>query len=570
MPSRSLIVSLEGRGTVKLGESTHVATGGEGSVHRVGDTVVKVYTDVGKMVRDGMADKIDLLRHIVHPTIVGPQGLARDQSGALVGYYMPWVEGEPLARLFVTTFRTRAGFGDREDLALVEGMRETVACAHANNATMVDANELNWLVRMQPGLPPAPRVIDVDSWAIGRWPASVVMPSVRDWSATRFDDATDWFAWAVVTWQVWTGIHPYQGRAPGYKPGELERRMRDNVSVLSPDVRLPASVRDPSRIPANLLSWYRAVFLDGQRVEPPVKFAGVPVAAAARVLRVVTTGSGKLSFIKLATCPADIVRIWASGAALDVHGQVTDLSTGRVVATGVESSGEVVRTPDGWLVATRERDPTFTFHDGRNTHALTCGLAMRRVFRSHDRLYAVTDTEMVDLVVQILKRPLLATGKRWSALPDATKWFDNVAIVDLMGGMLLVLPLADGGIAQVRCRDLDGLTPVAARASERFAAVVAVDKTGGHKWLEFSFDKAYGTYAASLHDTDMSDVNVAILPNGVVAKVVHDGELVVFVPANGNATMVTDRSVSTSDLLASWCQKVVVARGREVWQVSLS
>ncbi len=111
----------------------------------------------------------------------------------------------------------------------------SVLYAHQQGAILVDANELNWL--MNRTTEPEPRIVDVDSWQLGtKWPARVIMPSIRDWHTHGFNEESDWFSYAIVTFQVFSGIHPYRGRHDGYSNNEIERRMKDNVSVFNKDV----------------------------------------------------------------------------------------------------------------------------------------------------------------------------------------------------------------------------------------------------------------------------------------------------------------------------------------------
>src|SRR5271154_5011587 len=89
-------VVLEGRGPVTLRPRDHVATGGEGSIYRVSDLVVKMYLDPVKMKQRGTPDKIRKLASMLkHPYIMTPIGLAVTAAGDPVGHYLPYVEDPP-------------------------------------------------------------------------------------------------------------------------------------------------------------------------------------------------------------------------------------------------------------------------------------------------------------------------------------------------------------------------------------------------------------------------------------------------------------------------------------------
>ena len=570
-PKGNIKVVLEGRGPLTLRDSNYITAGGEGSIYRANSTVVKLYSDPAKMVRDGMADKVKLLSKLSHPGIVAPQGLVQDEQGRSLGFYMPWVEGEPMSRVFVSDFRTRTSFGDKEALMLVDRMRETVQHTHGHSITMVDANELNWLVKYPDKAGPQPFVIDVDSWAVGNWPATVIMPSIRDWHAKAFNQFTDWFAWGIVTFQVFTGIHPYKGKLDGYKPGELEKRMRANASVFSSGVRLPHAVRDFSCIPGPLLDWYQATFQQGERIVPPSPFDTKKTAKAAQVLRKVVMATGSLLFEKLFRRAGDpVIRTWPSGAAWLASGELVDMTSGARIGKLTSSDAEVVKVGSGWLLADWvNASPAYHYVEGQTSTPLVMTMATQRFFRSGQRLFVVSDLELVELQLRTMGKPLLTLGQRWQVRPNATHWFDGVAVVDMLGATFMYLPLVDGGMVQVRAKELDGLQSITARAGNRFVVVMAVDRQGDYHKLEFTFDKTYGSYTLWQGRVDSPDLNVALLPNGVMATVLDDGELTIFVALNGNLKQVQDRGITTAMHLTTWDDKVIYIQDGNVWRVKV-
>lgn len=401
------------------------------------------------------------------------------------------------------------------------------------------------------------------------------MPSIRDWRAKRFDAATDWFSWGVLAFQVFVGIHPYKGKLDGYRPGDLERRMRDNASIFASGVRLPHSARDLGCIPAPLMEWFHAEFQDGARTAPPSPLDRPAVAAAALVLRAsIGPEQGLVHEKVFAHGASAVVRVWPCGVGLLASRELVDPATGRGIGALMSPDAEVIRVADGWLLADlRDGRPAlfhapfgiqYDYEPGRTT-ALDLGLAMRRFFRADDRLFAVTDRELVELTVgALLDRPVLTMGRRWGARPNATRWFDGVAVQDVLGAAFLMLPTATG-MVQARTPELDGLVPVAGCGNGRFAAVVASDRAGVYHRIELTFAADHGSYTAWRGPNDGPDLNMVALPTGVVATVVEDGEVVIFVPANGNVRKVRDRGIATDVRLSRWDGKVVYLRDGDLW-----
>lgn len=567
-------VSLDGRGALVLRETDYVTSGGEGAIYRTGQTIVKLYNDPAKMSRDGMPDKIKMLARLQHAGIVAPQGLTFDEKRKPIGFYMPFVEGDPLSRVIVSDYRTRTGFDDADARTLAHAMYDVVSYAHSKKALLVDANELNWLVNFTKGSAPQAIVIDVDSWAIGRWPATVIMPSIRDWQAKDFGDDTDWFAWGIVSFQVFTGIHPFKGRMDGYKPGDMIQRMKDNASVFAAGVRLPHSVREFSCIPGPLLDWYQATFQQGARGQPPSPLDTAKPAVAARVLRAITTATGGLVFEKLFDRAGDpAIRIWANGAVLLASGEVADIATGKKINNHVESDAEVVRLENGnWFIAeTRFGDPYYTVRvpDGAQL-GQTISLATRRFFRMGERLFAVTDREMVELEVRDLGRPVITTGKRWMIRVKSTTWLEDIAVQDIFGSAFLIIPVGTDGVVQLRVPELDGANIVAGKAGIRFAAFTVLARDGSYRKVELTFDKTITGYKAWSGPADSADLNMGILPRGVVGTIVNDGELAIVVPSTGAVNKIADRGITTALKLASWGEKLVYIADGAVWQLRVA
>ena len=573
-------VVLEGRGNVMLRPADYVTTGGEGSIYRLKNTIVKIYTDTRKMRRDGMVEKLRLLASLTHPYIVAPKGIVTALSGEPLGFFMPFVSGEPFPRLFTNDFRHRSGFSDAHATSLAARMQETVSFAHGSGAVMVDANEMNWLASFATKNEPEPRVIDVDSWAIGRFKATVIMPSIRDMHARQFSALSDWFAWGIVSFELYTGIHPYKGTLAGFKLGEMERRMRENASVFSSGIRLNRAVRDFSCIPGPLLDWYIAEFQGGTRTIPPSPLArGIAAPPVLAVARVVTTTSGLLVYDKLFDEKGDEARaVFPCGIVLLASGRLVNLMNARVIGTVTSGACEVVRVSLGWLVGEYVAPRTgehgalrlvYIRESNLEETEIQLPFLARGLVRADERLFAVTEQGLTEIDFKILGKPIVAAGRTWGAMPNATRWFQGVGVQDAFAATYLIIPFGGTSCAQVRARELDGLNPVAAYAGHRFVAVVAVDAKGDYHKLEFSFDSTYSAYSLWRGMTDSAELNAVMLPKGVGATIVRDGELTVFVPQNGTVNKLADKDVATDMRLAHWGDKVLYIRAGAVWAVRM-
>lgn len=565
---------LEGKGTLTLRPGDYVTSGGEGAIYRVGSTVVKLYADAEKMRRDGLVQKITLLKKLAHPFIVAPSGVVSKVSGEPIGFHMPFAEGEPLSRVFTNDFRLREGFTDESAKVLVARMRDVVEFAHGAGAVLVDANELNWLARVHGPDSPSPSVIDVDSWAIGKFGASVIMPSIRDWHRKGFDQLSDWFAWGVVTFQLWTGIHPYKGRLDGYGPGDLEKRMKANKSIFTRGVHLNRAVRDIRVIPAPLCAWYEAMFEHGERTAPPSPFeTGASTPRAALTLHVTTDKSGSLVYEKLFASAGNlVVRVWPCGVLLLRDGSLVDLRSKRTIGKLSGHGSEVIKVSGGWLIGNIDNGMLALEYIAEATaisERLTLPLSARALFRSENRLFAVTESGITEIILHVFGKPVLAVGSTWGAPVQSTQFFDGVGLHDALGAKFLVLPFGDSACAMVRAPELDGLTIVSGKACGRFVAMTAIDRKGKHERIEFMFDREHGSYTLRRIAVDSPELNMTILPKGVVASIENDGELIIYVPSSGKVVKVADKHLATDMLLARSEDQVLYVENGAVWNMQM-
>lgn len=570
---RNIIVRLSGRGSLTIRPSDHVATGGEGEIFRAGSTIIKLYTDPKKMINDGMVEKIKLLSLIKHKFIVSPKGIVFDDGGRSIGYYMDYVEGEPFPRIFTNDFRQRESFDDQKASVLVARMREAVQFAHGENAILTDANELNWFMVMNANSP-EPRVIDVDSWQIGRWPAKVIMPSIKDWHTKGFNELTDWFAWGIVSFQIYTGIHPYKGTLDGFERGDLERRMKANASVFSSGVRLNRAVRNFSVIPGRLLDWYTATFQSGLRSMPPSPFdRGLTTAPIVLVKHAVVSGSGLLICDKIFSDKGDkAVRVFPCGIVLLESGRLIDLNTKREIGKARSNKCEIILTDKGWFKADYDMS-RIIFSVINYTNFEETGLSIRldikKIVRYENRIFALTESGLTELVLVGGLKPILSAGNTWGVMVNSAVWFDGVGVQDAMGASYVIIPFDDNSCAQVRVRELDGLRPVVAKAGHRFVSIAAVDKKGQYQKIELSFDGNYTGYRLWQGKVDDPNINIAILPKGVCATIVKDGELDIFVSTTGVMSRIQDGQITTEMALTNIGDRVLYIHEGELWSVRM-
>lgn len=426
----STTLYLDGK-RLDLTDQDYLSAGGQARVYRRDDTVFKVFDlDPGPRFEQKLRD-LSVLGSCA--SIVAPQKVLKTKRGQVAGYSMVYVpDAIPLPKLFTTGFQSRAQVTTDTITGLVKTMMESIRFIHSQGFLLVDGNEFNYLVSRD-----FQRVffIDVDSYQTPGFPASVLMPSIRDWLSPQFHEGSDWFAFAVVATQLYLGIHPFRGTWKGH-PGvrSLEERVVQRLSVFHPDVAVPTTTRAPGLVPTNFREWLVRVFQDGERTGPPVPD---PTTSTKRAHHPRPTG-GSLKIEPLSSWPEGLAREpmlrreEGGGPNLDIPGDP------------VVMGGRLYVIQKGVLIETA------TFSIGAQTR--------------------------------------LIERQRWRLSRHAYQVLDGMIAVDHLGARFLVVPFSAGACGQYRVPSLDGHLIVDGRFHERVAVILS-SRAGQNYRTEFHWDK---------------------------------------------------------------------------------
>jgi|GEM_PF-941010 len=589
-------VHLVGHGDVTLKARDHLGTGGEASVYGRDGYAVKLYTDPRKMKQDDMIEKVKLLAaELDQPYITSPRGLVLHKKNP-VGYYMPQATGNFLTYLFAPQWCKENGWTTDNTMTLVARMREVMLYAHERAIVMCDPNELNWMVGRQSDGTPEPRALDVDAWQIDRWKGTVVAPSVCDWNAKGvFTSETDRYAMGIVFFQLFTGAHPYKGpmdkaytpspkakklRLPEVDPiPEFIYRMIDGVSVFDSGARMSkrAAKRFHDDVPSPFANWFQDVFLEGKREEPPSPFDTGTASAAPIVLKVVKTVQGDtLRYERLLDGTGDsAVKVFPCGVVVRKSGALYDLNNKQKVGAVRSYRCEIVQVGEYWLVADWDGETCLFTAIHRNTHQvsmLKAPCVAKQYVRSEGRVFAANENGLQELELLVVGQTLLLGNKtNWPAMPNA-RWFDGIGVTDVIGKTFVNLPHGEEAYVQLRVEELDGLKPVAAKAGNCYAVIIAADPKGEYRKIELTFaDGDYRSPKVWMGSVEGPELNMAMLnKKSLTLSVQEDGVLVAYQTAKGKATRFEDSNVTTDMNLGNWGNKVVFTRDGSVWSLSTS
>ena len=560
-------VVVQNKGAVTLSKQDYVAAGGEGTVCRKGGVAYKVYHDPKKVIP--LAKIRDLTPLAKLGNVLGPRDILFDSKGNVpIGFTMNYVrDTEFLCRLFSKGFRADHGVGLDEMNYLVKRMQLTVEDIHSHDILIVDLNEMNFLVN---GKFSDVLFIDVDSYQTKLFKATAIMESIRDrmGKAGEFTEGTDWYSFAVVAFQMYTGYHPYRkGRHPDYGPSDWSVRMDKGVSVFHPEVAMKPPWSDWSMIPPAHLGWLKAVLGPSQeRYGPPLPDASAIVAVTRPVVVKGTDGFD----VSLVTDYGESVHgVWfyegvpcavtKGGIHVGTH-KVRSLKQrrGRMSLAAVPSNSPVLAIHDDYEVVFED---TSGNEVGR--------LAAEKAMQYGGRIYSAYNGVLTESTfMQTGPKVLHLTKSVAKVLQQSTSFFSGVAVQDILGTCWLTIPWAEGKCSNTKVPEMDGRRIVDARYER--GIFMAVAESGGKydRFVLFMNDDC-SSYRLRI-DEDIQDVSVhfTVLANGMCIHQTSDQEVEVFKEA-GKVKVVDGPPFHTGDRLLSDGVSVLFLDGGRLYRVSL-
>jgi hypothetical protein len=559
-------VFVKGDGEVSLTSRDFVAEGGEGKVFAKGLTGYKIYHEPTKAIPAG---KMAELATISDANVICPLQpiFSGKTSTTHVGHTFRFVSDTwTLCQLFPRAFREREGLSHEMTLKLVRRMQTGVDAVHKAGTLLVDLNEMNFLVSRDFS---APYFIDVDSYQTPHFPATAIMPSVRDWQVQHgdFSEGSDWFSFAIVTFQMFVGIHPYKGKHPTIKA--LEERMKSNVSVFNSSVSIPKVCYPFDVIPDVYRQWYQSVFENGRRDPPPAELHGTIVVRP--TVRVIVSGD-KLTIAELSTFGAEIRAAFHHHGRSVVHAGDAVYVDNRQVGT-FATPVHVAFTPrDNRPIVATVEDGMLKLFDTVEKKQLSLSVKCdelashggRVYVRSRDKVCEVTFAEGIS---QVTAGVTLAVN----VLEHASRLFPGVVLQNLLGKPQASLLPKSGTVHQVFLPELIGHRVTQARFDRGVLMVVANDGTSYHRFV-FRFDESFSSYdLRKVENVDLADLDFIVLDSGVCVCLDEQEHLEVFSARKGSASVkiVEDPALGGDMSLVNDSSRVLFHRGNKLYSMKL-
>ena len=539
--------SIRGKGNVSLTNSNFVTSGGEAKIFKSNNTIYKIYHNPSEMIPDG---KIYELQEIKEPNVLIPKDIIIDNKGARVGFTMDPVERViHLCQLFTNSFINQNNVSNDTIIALVSRMQDTIHSIHSAKCIQVDGNELNYLVDESKF--EKCYFIDVNSYQTKSFPATVIMPSIRDWHAKVFNELTDWFSFAIIACQLFIGIHPFKGKHQDFKRHDMKKRMVANISVFNKNTRVAKSVRDFSRIPSNYMDWFLNLFEKGKRELPPSTSG--EVNAIVQYIVVTSTDNFHIEETQPVREYDDIIIDHYTSSNVSITRTKKSIYIGNDkyrVGTGVY----LVHTPNTLTpIFIKLEDGKVVIKPLTRDRYVTVGSPMVA-----DDIMIVDDTIYLKLKGDLIETrfmdhhlnssSLLVTKTVWTISEHSSQLFKNIIVQDILGSMHYFIPMPSK--SQVKMRrvfELDGYKVLDGKY-ENNTAIFSIfnQKTLEYKLLVLTgVDEKY--YKARYINTiGYSEVNFVTLDNGVVI-LIYDDQMEIFSndPSTKKVKIIKDKELSS-------------------------
>ena len=523
MPNKIEVVV--GSHKITLTDKDYKASGGEGQVFIKNNAVYKIYHDPKNCIAEKKIQELQVLSGI--DNVIIPNASILDPNGKRIGYVMRFVDDtEPICKLFVSNFKQDNNISVDAIQLLVKKMQETLIGIHHAGVVVGDYNEMNFLVDDAFKIP---YHIDTDSYQTPNFKCQVIMDSVRDrkYKMGDFKQESDWFAWGIVSFQLYTGIHPYKGKHPNFKPNDFDGRMKAGITVFDKDVTVPKFV-NLTALPQRHADWYKATFINGERTPPPfadaVGFAQVIRNVATNTTSQITTSL----FFKYGDKIITVVQRGFSIWVLTRDGIYRDKSQMVTFATQLNHKAVLGFSEDNdpVLAVLNKKDKKVSFYDGK---LLVSEAAANDVMACNGCIYSVSEVGLVEHEVDKIGKVFI-THKTVAPIHHlATKLYDGLAVQDLYGKASIMVPYKKGFVSTIAVTELDGYTIIDAKRVGR-AIIVVGEKKGKYDCITLLLDTAgYTSYISTIEtDVDHRVANFTVRSNGLVIQVEGDNDMKMF------------------------------------------
>lgn len=504
--------------SITLSSSDYIASGGQASIYKKNNLAFKIYSDPSFSIPIGKIRELSVLNL---PEIISPKNILKDSRSKEIGYVMPYIKDRlPICKLFVRSFLKQLNFSNQELLGLILKSRETIDYIHNQGILVVDLNEMNLLLDKKT---PSILFIDTDSYQTKSYPATFIAENIRDWSVgTNWNKNSDWFSWGIITYQIFTGIHPFGGNHKGYNKNK--DRMINNISVYNPEVKYPKVFKNKDLMPQIFDDWYKAVFENGSREEPPKS------AVASTKIQIFrpTLSSRNLEVIEICSLPSDILEVRHS-------------ETNQIILSTKEKEYSKI----GNQISDNKIEVNSFYYKGT------------KYKREKDSIFK-------EIVFRNIKTRKLIT----KCMPNSTQLFDGLVIQEAADTYILNIFPTDKTIYTIFIKDLNKHRILDAKFGSKLI-LLSTTKNGEYYHILYSLDENYKiSNKREIKNKSFINISFAVLDNGTCVRILEEEKLELFSEKYLNKIqIIEDTLISTTMSLFSDFNVIYFSQGNRFYKL---
>lgn len=538
-------VKVRGGKKLTLGPDELKASGGEGDIFIVGDTVYKV-CHPGKMIPEAKFKELNVLDH---KRIVRPIAILEDDKKHPVGYTMSRVPGNavPLAQILSKTYREREGVTPDMMKDLVSQIAEAVRFVHSKPGYLqVDGNEWNYMITADHK---DAYLIDVNSFETPSFPADAIMASVRDWSVKvdptgrhLWSHMSDWYSFAVISFYMFTAFHPFKHRHPRFPniKTAMQDQMQAGVSVFDREAAFPqAACYFPFEnvVPGGKdglwMQWFKAVLGENKRLPAPDGFQAV-IKFVTQVQNVI--GSNNFDIAELRDFASQIVGYYeSSGSEAVVTADAVYINNQRYPRPQGKfriGFSPVNRIP---VALCWENGVARVYRFDMQTE-MNHNIACDDIMSYNGRLYYKSGPSIMEM--RFIENAIALTvgmGHVANVMPQATQMYQGVVFQDVFGTRVASFFPEAGHHRQITIKELAGKVITDAKFESNVLMVLANDKEGQATRYVFRFAADYGSYdMRAVENVAATGLNFTVIDKGICICLTEDERIEIFSNGKGS------------------------------------
>lgn len=522
------------RQKVTLTSKEYLAAGGEAEVYSKNGMVYKLYHDSSTKMLP--VQKMQELASIQDSQVVIPQEVLYDiKTSKPIGYTTKFIDNaEPILKLFNKSFKVTNNLNHQMVAELVKKLQITLTNIHNASCLAVDFNELNILIQLNNDI--IPWFIDTDSYATPTFKATAIMDSVRDRKATFYDKdgmhyrptvESDWFSWAIITFWIYTNIHPFRGNHPNYKPKDKQKQMDDGISVFDKDIRLPHVVEDFKVIPQKHLDWYKLVFVNNERGIPPRLDVIGPILTPSAIITI--TGNDKIEVKQVASCGETILSVQQFiGVNYVVSKSYVYSGNNKLFDHSVNEKILIAPAAGGSTVSAHMINGKVEFKN-LYTKEVIGTMNSKNMFERNGAIYTIANDKLMENTFTQFGTKLVHVFKPIENVNEnSSKMYNGCIIQNLLGKKYLTLPYDLDKSFSKYLPNLDNVRIIDAKSDKNITVVIGEEK-GKYNRYVIVFDKKYQKFEIRVdEDIAYEPINFAVLENGLCMLLVDQNQIQLF------------------------------------------